>query len=143
MGHIIIEELYFDRLPVDLFRHGSTASPQLHKPRTLPPRQLGQKYDIRIYEKNGIEWVDSESGGISLFNKPDLRFGDHWWKLAKNTEIPSFLKVSRDKGINSVTGQIHYTIRPIHDMPLLTFINGLKKLSALAVPNFDIPQSKV
>lgn len=139
----LIEELYFDRLPVELFRHGSATSPKLHKPRTMPPRQLGQVHDIKIYEKNGIECVDHESGGISLFNKPNLRFGNHWWKFAKGTKISPFLRVSRDKGINSLTGHIHYTIRPIHDMPLSVFILRLKEFSALATPNFDVPQRKV
>ena len=142
MGHTV-EEFYFDRLPVDLFRHGSTTSPQLHKPRTAPPRQLSEVHDIQIYQKNGIDWVDCKSGGISLFNKPNLRFGNRWWKLPKGAKIPAFLRVSRDTGVNPITGQIHYTIRPVHDMPLSVFIHHLKELSIAAVPNFDIPQAKV
>ena len=90
MGQLV-EVLYFDRLPVDLFRHGSSTSPQMYKPRTMPPRQLGQVHDIKIYRKNGIDWVDRESGGISLFNKPNLRFGNRWWKLSKGTKISPFL----------------------------------------------------
>lgn len=143
MGQVI-DELYFNQLPTDLFRHGSTKGPRLDKPRTMPPRQLGQKYDIRIYEKDGVEWVESNSGGISLFNKPDPRFGDRWWRLAKGTKIPEFLKISRDKSMNPLTEHIHYTIRPIHDMPLATFIVYLRKLSAFATPTFEVsPSSKV
>lgn len=137
-----IEELYFDCLPVDLFRHGTTTSAQLHKPRTAPPRQIDEVHDIQVYRKNGVEWVDCESGGISLFNKPNLRFGNRWWKLPKGVKIPAVLRVSRDAGINPVTGQIHYTIRPRYDMPLSLFIHKLKELSLFAVPNFDVPQSK-
>lgn len=71
MGQIV-EELYFDQLPTDLFRHGSTTSPQMHKPRTMPPRNLGQVHDIKIYKKSGIDWVDHDSGGISLFINPAI-----------------------------------------------------------------------
>lgn len=70
----IIEELYFEKLPIDLFRHGTTANPQLSKPRTMPPRQLGEVHDLKIFKKDGADWVDFESGGISLFNKPNPRF---------------------------------------------------------------------
>ena len=34
-----IEELYFEFLPTNLFRHGNASSPQLNKPRTMPPRE--------------------------------------------------------------------------------------------------------
>ena len=142
MGQII-EELYFDFLPTDLYRHGSTTNPQMHKPRTMPPRKTGQVHDLKIYKKNSVDWVDSESGGISLFNKPNPRFGNRWWKLPKGTKIPSTFRVSRDKGINKVTGQIHYTIRPMYDMPLSTFIHHLNRFSKSAIPNFGVAQKKV
>ncbi|WP_445772135.1 Tse2 family ADP-ribosyltransferase toxin [Rheinheimera sp.] len=88
--------------------------------------------------------VDAEqSGGISLFNKPNLRFGNRWWKLPKGAQIPSGMRVSRDKGMNPVTGQIHYTIRPLHDMPLSSFIQKLKDFSAVAMPDFPVAQRKV
>lgn len=60
----IIEELYFEKLPVDLFRHGTTTSPQIHKPRTTPPRELSEVHDLRIYKKGGIDWVDHKFGGL-------------------------------------------------------------------------------
>lgn len=44
-----IEELYFETLPTDLYRHGTTASPQLNKPRMMPPRQADQIHDVKIY----------------------------------------------------------------------------------------------
>ena len=137
-----IEELYFETLPVDLFRHGSTTSPQMTKPRTMPPRQLGEVHDVKVYDKNGEVWVDHHSGGISLFNKPNQRFGNRWWKLPKGSSIPAALRVSRDKGMNPVTGQIHYTVRPAYDMPLALFIQGLAALSTLAVPDFPVAQRK-
>jgi len=139
----IIEELYFGILPTDLYRHGSATNPQMHKPRTMPPRQADQVHDLKIYKKDNIDWVDSKSGGISLFNKPNPKFGNKWWKLPKGTEIPELFKVSRDKGINKITGQIHYTIRPVHEMPLTTFIHHLKEFSESAVPDFEIYQKKV
>ncbi|GAA6169405.1 hypothetical protein [Sessilibacter corallicola] len=142
MGQII-EELYFEKLPIDLFRHGSTTNPQMHKPRTMPPREVGQVHDLKIYKKGGVDWVDYESGGISLFNKPNPRFGNRWWKLPKGSNIPSGMRVSRDKGINPVTGQIHYTIRPLQDMPLSVFIQKLKDLSVCAVPSFEVSQRNV
>lgn len=139
----IIEELYFEKLPVDLFRHGTTTNPQLNKPRTMPPRQLGEVHDLKIFKKDGIDWVDFESGGISLFNKPNPRFGNRWWKLTKGTKIPVGLRVSRDKGMNHVTGQIHYTIRPLHNMPLSSFILKLEQLASVAKPEFEVQQRKV
>jgi len=142
MGQII-EELYFEFLPVDLYRHGSKSNPQMHKPRTMPPRLAKQVHDLKIYNKNGVSWVDSTSGGISLFNKPNTRFGNTWWKLPKGTKIPAIFRVSRDKGLNKITGQIHYTIRPMHDMPLTTFIEYLKIFSKSATPNFNILQKEV
>ena len=124
-------------MPTDLFRHGSKTNPQLHKPRTMPPRDISQVHDIRIYEKNNIKWVDHQSGGISLFNKPNPKFGNKWWKLPKGAKIPNLLRVSRDKGINPATGQIHYTIRPVHDMPLSMFITVLTQFSSIAIPDFE------
>ena len=140
---LIIEQLYFEKLPVDLFRHGTTTSPQIHKPRTMPPHELGEVHDLRIYKKNGIDWVDHNSGGISLFNKPNPRFGNRWWKLLKGAKIPTGMRVSRDQGMNPFTGQIHYTIRPLHDMPLSSFIQKLKELSASATPDFAVLQRMV
>lgn len=139
----IIEELFFEKLPVDLFRHGTATNPQLNKPRTMPPRQLGEVHDIIIFKKDGVDWVDSSSGGISLFNLPNPRFGNRWWKLPKGTKIPVGLRVSRDKGMNHVTGQIHYTIRPLHTMPLSSFIQKLEQLSAFASPTFATSQRMV
>lgn len=137
-----IEELYFDALPTDLYRHGTTNSAQLHKPRTMPPRQADQVHDVSIYTKNGVVYIDSTSGGISTFNMPNLRFGNRCWKLPKGTKIPAGLRISRDAGINRATGQIHYTIRPLQDMPLSTFTSLLQKLSAHAVPTFELPIKK-
>ncbi|WNO08887.1 hypothetical protein [Teredinibacter sp. KSP-S5-2] len=142
MGQII-EELYFDEMPTNLYRHGSATSAQMHKPRTMPPRDAAQVHDLKIFEKNGESWVDHESGGISLFNKPNPRFGNRWWKLPKGTKIPPAFRVSRDKGINKITGQIHYTIRPMYDMPLATFVQHLKEFSKFAVPDFDVPKQGV
>lgn len=139
----IIEELFFEKLPVDLFRHGTATNPQLNKPRTMPPRQLGEVHDIIIFKKDGIDWVGFSSGGISLFNLPNPRFGNRWWKLPKGTKIPVGLRVSRDKGMNPVTGQIHYTIRPLHNMPLSAFIQKLEQLSAFASPTFATSQRMV
>ncbi len=142
MGQII-KELYFDVLPTDLYRHGSTTSPQMHKPRTMPPRTEGQVHDLKVYEKDGTSWVYSRSGGISLFNKPNPRFGNRWWKLPKGSKIPPVFRVSRDEGVNKATGQIHYTIRPMYDMPLDTFIHNLEEFSKSAIPDFDVSQKGV
>jgi hypothetical protein len=137
-----MDELYFDRLPLDLFRSGRSSGPQLNKPRTMPPRQPGESFDIEVYDKNGGAWVHHESGGISLFNKPIPRWGDRWWKLPKASPIPAGLRVSRDKRVNPVTGEIHYTIRPAYDMPLALFVQLLTAFSTLAVPDFAISQRK-
>lgn len=137
-----IEELYFETLPVDLFRHGSATSPQMTKPRTMPPRKIDEVHDIRVYDKSGELWVHHDSGGISLFNRPNARFGNRWWKLPKGSPIPIGLRVSRDQGMNPATGQIHYTVRPAYDMPLSRFVQSLGALSTRAVPEFAIAQRK-
>ena len=136
-----IEELYFEFLPTDLYRHGSATKPKLDNPRTSPPRPADQVSDIKIYKnEQGIDYVDSTSGGISTFNKPNPNFGNKWWKLPKGTAIPPGLRVSRDVGMNPVTGQIHYTIRPLHDMPLIAFKQLLVNLARSAVPTFEVQQ---
>jgi hypothetical protein len=109
----------------------------------MPPRQADQVYDVKIYTRNGDDYVDATSGGISTFNKPNLKFGNRWWKLPKGTRIPAGLRISRDAGINPNTGQIHYTIRPEHDMSLSIFVMLLQQLAAHAAPLFDIPIRQV
>jgi hypothetical protein len=63
-------------------------------------------------------------------------------EAAKASPIPAGLRVSRDKRVNPITGEIHYTIRPAYDMPLAPFVQLLTAFSALAVPDFAIPQRK-
>jgi hypothetical protein len=29
----------------------------MHKPRTMPPREVGQVHDLKIYKKGGMDWV--------------------------------------------------------------------------------------
>jgi hypothetical protein len=131
-----IEELFFEFLPTDLYRSGTASSPNLHKPRTMPPRNADQVHDVKV------SYVDADSGGLSTFTRPNLRFGNRWWKLPKGTKIPEGLRVSRDTGMNQATGAVHYTIRPLHDMPLWRFIQLLERLAASAVPEFEAPSRK-
>jgi hypothetical protein len=109
----------------------------------MPPRREDQIHDVKIYTKNGVEYVEAASGGISMFNLPSLSFGNRWWKLTKGTKIPNGLRISRDAGINKATGQIHYTIRPLYDMPLRIFIALLEQLAAHAVPMFKVKTKQV
>lgn len=122
----ITEPTYIDITPVDLWRLGTKNSPRLDKPR-IPPRD--GSVDIQTFENGGEIWVKAGAGGISTFDKINLRLnGDHWWKIPAGTEIPLGLKITknhRDKAL----GVTHYRIEPRHDMPLSKFVNLLQRLT--------------
>ncbi|WKE64630.1 hypothetical protein PVT67_13255 [Gallaecimonas kandeliae] len=125
---------FYVTLPADLFRSGTKSKAKFDYIRTMPPRTDDQTWDIRIYDKNGVQFVDARSGGLSLFNYRNPRFGNFWWKLPKGTKVPSGLHISLDDGGRD--GKHHFTVRPLMDMALTTFIEKLKALESQAIPSF-------
>lgn len=125
----IDEPTYIEIIPIDLWRLGTKISPRLDKPR-IPPRD--GSVDIQTFEFGGTTWVKAGTGGISTFDKINLRLnGDHWWKIPAGTEIPAGLKVTKNHKDRAL-GITHYRIEPIYNMPLPTFIRLLQTLSSHA-----------
>jgi hypothetical protein len=118
-------------LPCDLFRLGRKTIAKMDYIRTTPPRTEEESWDIRIKE-NGL--VDAKSGGLSLFNFRNPRFGVLWWKIPKGTKLPPGLHVSLDEG--GSPGKRHFTVRPLYDMSLETYLEKLRELEPFAVPCF-------
>ena len=78
--------------------------------------------DIKTYQKNGELWVDSSSGGISLFDLFGVPMKKwNYYKLPAGTEIPYGLVITKDT-FNPTFNSTHYSIRPNWDMPLTKFI---------------------
>lgn len=142
MSHTIVE-MYVKVIPVNLYRNGGKNSPQLHKLRTMPPRTLEESFDIRIYTKNGVDYVSKDTGGISTFDREKPGFGAFWWKIPRGTKLPSGLRVSMDFNPKPSANPTHYTIRPMYDMPLRQYISLLEDLAAFAERTFNVTEKKV
>lgn len=126
---------FYVTLPQDLYRLGRATKAKLNYLRTTPPRDIDtERWDIMIYESNDIKYVDSKSGGISLFNYRNPNQGHLWWKIAKGTKLPTGLHISLDEG--GKKGQQHFTVRPLSDMPLTVYISKLLELEKAAKPCF-------
>ena len=121
-------------LEVNLWRGqkpGDTGSPALYpilksfllsNGRTRDP-------DIVTYKQDGVLWIDSKSGGGSLFD----RFGvpNKKWiylKLAIGTNIPHGLYIVKDR-FNRRHESYHYSIKAGWDMPLKNFLMLLDELA--------------
>ena len=89
--------------------------------------------DIKTYPKGNEIWVDSKSGGISLFDKSGIP-SKKWdyYKLIAGTDIPHGLVITKDEWKENFQA-FHYTIRPHWDMPLANFCKLLDKLAAKLV----------
>jgi len=77
-----------------------------------------------------VRWVKGGTlGGISLFDDIDTApiSGKFWYKIPENVSLPDGLGLydSRKKPGKAT----HYTIYPVHDMPLDNFILLLKELA--------------
>lgn len=134
---------FYVTLPIDLFRMGRKKKAKLDYIRTTPPRdEENQVWDLRVYEKNGMTYVDSQSGGLSLFNYRNPKFGTLWWKIPKSTKMPNGIHVSLDEG--GKNGKHHFTVRPLYDMPYSLYLEKLQQLESSAVPCFlGLPDSQV
>jgi hypothetical protein len=137
-----IVEIFVNLTPVHLFRGGSKSSPRLDKLRTMPPRQLGEAFDIAIYDHSGTTYVKKDSGGISTLEKPTSGFADHWWRIPKGTKIPLGLRISRDYNPKPGIKPTHYSIRPLSDMPLSRYISLLQELARSAELMADLNAKK-
>jgi hypothetical protein len=105
---------FYIKAPVDLFRRGGAKKPKFDYIRTSPPREAPQKFDLEVSEKSGKFFIKLQSGGLSLFNKPDLRSGNDWWVIPKGTALPPGFTVSKDLTGNTFRG--HYSIRSLQDI---------------------------
>lgn len=95
---------------------------QLSNGRTRTP-------DIRTYIKNDEPWIDSKSGGISLFDVhgvPNKRWD--YFLLPAGTKVPHGLAITKD-AFNTVHQATHYSIKAMWDMPLKNFLMLLDQLS--------------
>lgn len=125
----IDEPTYIDIVPIDLWRLGTKNSPRLDKPR-VPPR--AGSVDIKTYDRGGEIWVKAGTGGISTFDKINLRLnGEHWWRIPSGTQIPLGLKVTKNH-TDRTLGITHYRIEPRNDMPLSRFVSLLQNLTLYA-----------
>lgn len=85
--------------------------------------------DIKTYQKGGEIWIDSKSGGISLFDKlgvPNKKW--LYYKLGAGTKIPNGLYIVKDN-YNARHESFHYSIKAGWDMPLTKFLMLLDELA--------------
>ncbi len=83
-----VVEIFVKIIPVNLFRMGTKNNPQLNKLRTMPPRTIEQSFDIQIYQKNGVDFVSRDTGGISTFDREKSGLSGYWWCIPRGTKIP-------------------------------------------------------
>ena len=85
--------------------------------------------DIETYRKNGELWIDSKSGGISLFDRlgvPNKKW--LYYRLGVGMKIPHGLYIVKDS-FNRHHNSFHYSIKAGWDMPLTKFLILLDKLA--------------
>ena len=98
--------------PVDLFRGGTSTKHRFDYLRASPPRLPPQVFDVKVHPDTAM--IDHTSGGLSLFNRPDLSFGRDWRVIPEGTTLPVDFVLTKD-----LTGKVfkgHYSIRAIVDM---------------------------
>jgi len=139
-------DLFLDFTPCDLFRMGNSTRSKLDSIRTRPPRAKDEKIDIESFPgPDGSQWVDAETGGISLFDQRIIRMGRQWYRLPADTQIPTGLAITRNGDPVAPGDAVHYTIRPVKNMPLSQYLALLRMLIPFAQPAFfgmDLPTTK-
>lgn len=97
------------------------------KGQTRPP-------DIRPFKSEGLDVVDPDTGGTSLFDKTGLFGATYWWyfTLPKETPIPASLKIVMT-GHNQALGADHYQIEPSGRMEVTAFKGALDTLARNAI----------
>jgi len=101
----------------NLYRMGSSTSSRISNVRPT---------DIKTIEVNGISYVMSNTGGISLMDSLGLKKTPMkgWvWEIAKGTNLPTGLKLVHDK-----VG--HFSLEPTTKMTKSKFIFLLEELVA-------------
>ena len=85
--------------------------------------------DILTYSKDGELWIDSRSGGISLFDRLGVP-NKSWlyYRLSIRAKIPYGLYIEKN-GFNRRHGSFHYSIKAGWDMPLTKFLILLDELA--------------
>ena len=101
----------------DLYRNGNSTSPRMDNVRPLKDG----KGDIAIENREGVQWVEGGSGGISTFNRP--RREKNWWELPEGSDIPDQLMVTAD---TSLPG--HFLWEPDEDMTLADYKARLREI---------------
>ncbi|GAA6166343.1 hypothetical protein [Sessilibacter corallicola] len=85
--------------------------------------------DIATYINNNELWVDSKSGGVSLFDKlgvPNKKWD--YFRLSIGLKIPHGLYIIKDN-YNRRHGSFHYSIKAGWDMPLKKFLMLLDEIA--------------
>lgn len=85
--------------------------------------------DIKTYQKGDEQWIDSKSGGVSLFDKfgvPNKKW--LYYRLSAGMEIPHGLYIVKDN-YNPRHESHHYSIKAGWDMPLKKFLMLLDELA--------------
>jgi len=85
--------------------------------------------DIVTYKKNGEQWIDSKSGGVSLFDRlgvPNKKW--LYYRLGIGGNIPHGLYIIKDR-FNKRHDSFHYSIKAGWDMPLIRFLMLLDELA--------------
>jgi len=100
------------KTPTDLYRKGNANSPRMDNVRPQ---------DVETYEEQGELWVLVNSGGISTFATQGT--GNNWWKLDREIEIPSELKLVNDYGN-------HWLWTPSYTIKMENYIAALRLIGA-------------
>lgn len=88
-----------------------------------------RKADIKTYMKNGELWVDSKSGGVSLFDAKGFPVKSwEYYLLEGGTKIPHGLVITKDD-YHKKFKCYHYSIRAQWDMQVEKFCRLLDELT--------------
>ena len=128
---------YFEGVsPVNLWRARNLSSVggvfDLVESKVVRPNGKIRPADITITKHGGEDWVlvRDRPRGISTFDKPDIFSRGRWeyYRIPAGMQLPTGLAVVED-GKNFALGATHYTIAPVHDMPLRLFKSLLNALA--------------
>lgn len=106
----------FYLVPEEIFRLGNHNNPRLNHVR---PR------DVNIVAINGIDVIIANGKGISVFDKDGINESPMtgWiWCISQNAPLPIGLKLVQDK-------PHHYSIAPIHNMPVDKYKGLLEEMA--------------
>jgi hypothetical protein len=100
---------------LDLYRMGNAAGARLDHVR--PGR------DVHVFERDGAEWVEGRSGGVSTFSRMGVQPAI-WWRLPVGSSFDEVrLVLWNDHGQ-------HWSWEPARDMPLSEYREALATANA-------------